>query len=91
MLFLLILAVFLISTCKKELGIERVNIPDQAFLQALIDEGVDTDGDANISSEEAEAITYLDVSGTGDLPGSIVNMTGIEAFINLDTLICGYN
>ena len=61
-------------------------IPDTAFLFALIDEGVDTNGDSLISYSETEATTNLTVSGE-----SISDMTGIEAFINLDTLDCEYN
>ncbi len=63
-----------------------VEIPDTAFLYALIEEGVDTNGDSLISYAEAEAKTTLQVSGRG-----ISDMTGIEAFINLDSLLCGNN
>ena len=63
-----------------------VFIPDSAFLYALIEEGVDINGDSLIIYDEAEAITYLTVSGE-----SISDMTGIEAFINLDTLYCSGN
>ncbi|MGW8315313.1 MAG: hypothetical protein ACWGNV_06910, partial [Bacteroidales bacterium] len=70
-----------------------VDIPDTAFLHALIDIGVDTNGDSLISYEEAEAKTFLDVNG-GRLMGECVNwrgitsLDGIEAFTNLDTLLC---
>jgi len=64
---------------------EPVNIPDQAFLDALIEEGVDINGDNIISYGEAEAINNLRVGG------NISDMTGIEAFINLDTLFCDHN
>jgi hypothetical protein len=63
-----------------------VDIPDPAFLRALIAEGVDTYGDRLISCTEAEAVSSLDVSGK-----NISNMTGIEAFVNLDKLNCSYN
>jgi hypothetical protein len=63
-----------------------VFIPDTAFLYALIDEEVDTNGDSLISYEEAEAIDTLNVS-----EGGISDMTGIEAFVNLETLICLIN
>ena len=62
---------------------QNVDIPDPNFLRALIDEGVDTDGDGQISFEEAEAILKLDVRTK-----NIDDMTGIEAFINLTDLIC---
>ena len=79
MVFLLIVAV--LSQCRKEVEPPTVNIPDNNFLNALIELGVDTNGDGKISPEEAEVITYLDVSGN-----SISDLTGIEKFINLDTL-----
>jgi hypothetical protein len=75
---------------------QNVNIPDTAFLHALIDEGVDTNGDSLISYEEAESINFLDVSGV-DVFGNclsnrgIISLDGIEAFINLDTLDCSCN
>ncbi|MFH0758177.1 MAG: T9SS type A sorting domain-containing protein [Bacteroidota bacterium] len=73
-----------------------VTIPDTAFLHALIDEGVDTNGDSLISFTEAEAVTKIDVGRycggwAGCNRDAIKDMTGIEAFINLDTLNCRYN
>ncbi len=64
----------------------HITIPDTAFLHALIDENVDRNGNGMISNEEAEAIVSLDVSLIG-----IVDMKGIEAFVNLNTLICNGN
>ncbi len=82
---LLALALIVLFTqCEKEP--EPVNIPDSAFLNALITRGVDKNGDNIISPSEAEAITFLNVNRS-----NILDMTGIEAFINLDTLNCGYN
>ena len=63
-----------------------VQIPDTAFLYALIDDGVDTNGDSLISFEEAETTMTLSVDSK-----SISDMTGIEAFIILDTLSCSDN
>jgi hypothetical protein len=57
-----------------------------SFLLALIQEGVDTNGDSQINIEEAEALSFLNVAGYG-----ITDMTGIETFFNLDTLYCGDN
>lgn len=65
---------------------QNVEIPDTAFLNALIDEGVDTNGDSLISYAEADSIISLDVTERG-----IDDMTGIEAFIILDTLDCSRN
>ncbi|RKZ61616.1 MAG: hypothetical protein DRQ44_11645 [Gammaproteobacteria bacterium] len=65
-----------------------VSIPDSAFLNALIDEGVDTNEDKRISYGEAYAVTTLDVGfHDGDfINSSIFDLSGIEAFKNLDTL-----
>jgi len=57
-----------------------------SFILALIQEGVDTNGDSQINPEEAEAVAYLNVAGY-----EITDMTGIENFFNLDTLYCGNN
>jgi hypothetical protein len=65
---------------------QNVTIPDTAFLDALIEEGVDTNEDSLISYAEAEAILSLNVSERG-----IHDMTGIEAFVNLGILDCGSN
>jgi len=69
-----------------ECGANFVNIPDTAFLHALIDEGVDTNGDSLISYREAEAVKSLWVYNK-----EISDLTGIEAFVNLDTLSCQGN
>ncbi len=63
-----------------------VEIGDDAFLNALIEMGVDTDGDGQISTLEAEEITSLNVSRNG-----ISDMSGLDAFINLERLICFEN
>jgi C1A family cysteine protease len=63
-----------------------INIPDPAFLNALIEEGVDTNGDGLISYTEAKAITSLEIPFK-----SISDLRGIEAFINLEVLNCAYN
>ena len=60
-----------------------VSIPDTAFLYTLIHKGVDTNGDSLISSAEAEKVTVLDFSNW-----NITDMTGIGAFVNMDSLIC---
>ena len=65
---------------------QNVSIPDTAFLYALIEEGVDTNGDGEISYSEAESVTHLDVSGEG-----ITDLSGIEAFVNLGDLTCSNN
>lgn len=74
---------------------EFIQVPDQALLDALLEPGLDGEGevqnidsndDGLISHAEAEAITFLDVSDKG-----ISDMTGIENFINLEVLDCSDN
>jgi hypothetical protein len=87
-ILMLLLTSVLLCHCKKERE-PRVDIPDNAFLKALIEEGVDTNGDSMISSEEAEAVISLNV-GSRYLVGDewyfrdrIKSLDGIEAFVNL--------
>ncbi|OLS22245.1 MAG: hypothetical protein HeimC2_30270 [Candidatus Heimdallarchaeota archaeon LC_2] len=97
-----ILAVFLLFyQCEKKVQILPdlpIIIVDNAFLLELLDLGVDTDGDSLINYAEAEVVNNLDLSGQWRDSGEvrvdswwIENMTGIEAFVNLDTLKCAWN
>ena len=97
-----LVAIFLSSY---SLVAQNVEIPDTAFLYRLIKEGVDTDKDSLISYAEAESVVCLDVSGKIDScyaatpvccstpvsAGNIHSLSGIEEFINLDTLSCSGN
>lgn len=76
-----ILTVALLYQCNHSDPIPIINIPDNNFLDALIELGVDRNGDGIIEPAEAEVILSLEVSYD-----SITDMTGIEAFVNLDTL-----
>jgi hypothetical protein len=60
---------------------QDVSISDANFLSALIEEGADANGDGAIQVSEAEVITDLNL-----FQKSIVNMDGIESFINLEAL-----
>jgi len=70
---------------------QTVTIPDANFLSALINEGVDTNNDGQISTTEAEAVTVLEIEGSYDSPDNITDMSGIEAFVNLTKLDCSEN
>ena len=88
-LFFLTFVLIIIACEKENTGLyteEIVNIPDTSFLNALINEGFDTNSDGLISYAEADTVTVLLV-GYSD----IIDMTGIEAFINLEHLWCGFN
>lgn len=79
--FILLLATGLIGGCKKSTPDAFVDIPDAGFLDALISAGVDNDGDGLISLEEAESANTLKIP-----PSGIRDLTGLEAFIYLDSL-----
>ena len=65
---------------------QEVNIPDPLFLQALIEDGVDTNGDGLIQVSEAEAVVELIVRFD-----QITDLEGIQAFVNLTILFCEGN
>ena len=65
--------------------IPGIEIADEKFKQYLL-ENFDSNDDGDISSEEAEAVTYMDCSNL-----EIESMAGLEYFVNLDTLLCTNN
>lgn len=79
--YLLLLSIVVLCQCNNTEEDEFVNIPDPNFLLELIGNGVDTDGDGHISFTEAEAVTVLNLG-----PANISDLSGIEAFIRLDSL-----
>ena len=91
------LTLLLLSNCKKSNTPEE-NPPDDHeqdtvvyfndfnFYSAIIDQGFDTDSNGFISKDEAEQVIYLNVTGL-----NIFDLKGIEAFVNLKTLICSGN
>ena len=72
--------ILLLSGCENTPPAPMVEIPDQAFLGALIARGVDQNGDGQISQPEAEATLSLAIP-----PSGILDLTGLEAFIHLDS------
>lgn len=65
---------------------EPVTIPDNNFRNVLLESGFDQNGDGYIDYDDAALVISLNVSDD-----SIADMTGIEAFVNLDTLDCSGN
>lgn len=65
-----------------------VNIPDTNFKTHLLNDGnVNTNSDNEIQVSEADAYTgTINVQNKG-----ISDLTGIEAFVNITQLYCGYN
>lgn len=88
--------VLLLTRCDQGIDLaDPIRIPDQSFKNVLLagttdEEGklviIDSNGDGQISYAEAEAVTYLDVSGQG-----LSDLTGIEEFIHLEKLLCHDN
>ena len=82
----IILTLCLLSGCENSIPEAKVHIPDGAFLDALIASGVDQNGDSLISHPEAE-----DTEAVRLPPSGISDLTGLEAFINLDSLTITLN
>lgn len=97
--YTLIAMIFIFFGCERTNPVEIVNIPDDEFFRYLLSLGIDTDEDYTISYAEAEVVTKIDigrekyrVKKKGSFPVEpIRSLKGIEAFINLDTLICSHN
>jgi hypothetical protein len=65
---------------------EIVPIPGKAFLDALIANGADLNGDGLISYPEAEATEAIVLP-----PSGITDLNGLETFVNLDSLTITLN
>lgn len=74
---------------------EIIQFNDPNFLKAVLANGVDADGDGQISVGEAKAVTYLElytVTEDGYTTGyDITDLTEISYFVNLEWLDCGSN
>jgi Leucine-rich repeat (LRR) protein len=66
--------------------LELTYVPDDNFEQALIDYGYDIGLNDYVLTSNISEVTSLDVSNQ-----SIADLTGIEDFISLTFLNCGYN
>jgi Leucine-rich repeat (LRR) protein len=84
--YFLVFSILILTSFQQEGQQDHVDIPDNNFLNAIIEGGFDTDGDSIISTAEAEKISSLSI---GDL--GISDLTGIEAFVNLRMLVCPDN
>ena len=67
------------------LSIDGVNFPDAIF-RAYVSNNCDTNGDGVLSKAEAEAVSEIDVRQKG-----IADLGGVEFFMNLTYLHCGWN
>lgn len=77
---LTILLAGLFCQCDNSLQENLVDIPDSGFLEGLIAAGVDVNHDGLVSYHEAEATPSIVIP-----PSGITDLTGLEAFVNLDS------
>ncbi|MCH9661707.1 MAG: T9SS type A sorting domain-containing protein [Bacteroidetes bacterium] len=71
-----------------------VSIPDPNFKSRLLTHipVIDINNNGEIEVSEAEALsTTLDLGESPSSPGNIMDLTGIEAFLNITELSCEYN
>lgn len=66
---------------------QTIAIPDTAFEQFLIDEGIDSDGELNgqILTADALSVTNLSITG-GGIGEPITDLAGLEYFTNIEEL-----
>jgi hypothetical protein len=82
----ILLTIFTITLSTATIG-QTTSIPDANFEQALIDLGLDTGTpDGNVLTASVDTVTYLSVANK-----NISNLTGIEDFTSLTSLICASN
>ncbi len=68
-------------------ALQTTSIPDANFEQALIDLGYDTGTpDGTVPTANISGLTSLDVANK-----NIADLTGIEDFTSLTSLVCGFN
>ena len=77
---------FIVLLTSSFLFAQNTYVPDDKFEQALIDLGYDTTLDDSVLTANISGVTSLDVSSK-----EISDLTGIEAFVALETLYCAYN
>lgn len=65
-------------------------IPDPTF-RAFLLEHIDLNHNGQIDQEEAESVIAIVTPGSKDENGNIRDITGVEQFHNLQTLVCAYN
>lgn len=71
----------MILLCASVASAQILDIPDPIFKQALLDLGLDTNGDSEIQNSEAEAVIELNLKSL-----DIQSLEGIRSFLNLKEL-----
>jgi hypothetical protein len=75
-----------LAQCSDIVSPESIEIPDMDFLNLLIENGFDKNGDGKIDLREAEETASLEIRSSG-----ISNLSGLEYFTNLDSLLISFN
>ncbi len=86
LIFLAVLLAGVICQCDNSSQETLVDIPDKSFLDGLIAAGVDANDDGQISYPEAEATRSIVLP-----PSGISDLTGLEAFIKLESFVITLN
>lgn len=79
------LLMIITTSCEKD-KIDIITINDKNFLNALIKDGIDLNGDNQISLQEALEIKYLELDNE-----NISDLTGLDKFTRLQRLSCKNN
>jgi len=69
----------------KGVAVDATNFPDENF-RSYVSQNFDTDHDGFLNTEELAAVTVLMLNSS-----DIADLTGIEYFVNLDSLSCANN
>lgn len=75
------MAALVSAGCNQVTPGETVLFPDRDLQQALCNDGVDVNADGIITYDEAAQVTSLDILAAG-----VNNLSGLEAFVHLDSL-----
>lgn len=88
----ILLIMFIVAVGYKTTA-QVISIPDQTFEQILINQEIDTDATVNgqISIADALAVTNLIITYEDNINSEFINdLTGIEAFTNLESLTINF-
>lgn len=74
-----------VTVTPQQVAIDKTNFPDETF-RDYVGGTIDTDGNGKLSEEEIAAVTEIRISPESH--GLVADLTGIEHFTNLETLVC---